>query len=197
MQQLRRLPLLIAVAFYLQPAANIDTLSLPLFHRMKIVGGSMIKWALPLAALVLSGCAMRQERFYADRSSGTVTELCRAALETDNRQYFDDLLNEIQRRGEEPRECQKKVNNQNTGLAFAALAFGVTGAAIYCSNHSCGGGGYASANSSSLDRDCAGGSGDGPLYVQGPVRVGFYDPYDLDRDGDGIGCETSDVGGGA
>jgi len=39
------------------------------------------------------------------------------------------------------------------------------------------------------DVDCAGGSGNGPAYVQGPVRVIGTDIYDLDRDGDGIGCE--------
>jgi resuscitation-promoting factor RpfB len=40
------------------------------------------------------------------------------------------------------------------------------------------------------DVDCAGGSGNGPAYVQGPVRVVGSDIYDLDRDGDGIGCDT-------
>jgi hypothetical protein len=39
------------------------------------------------------------------------------------------------------------------------------------------------------DVDCAGGSGDGPRYVVGPVYVTGSDPYDLDADGDGIGCE--------
>ncbi len=39
------------------------------------------------------------------------------------------------------------------------------------------------------DVDCAGGSGDGPRYVQGPIRVTGSDPYGLDRDHDGIGCE--------
>jgi hypothetical protein len=39
------------------------------------------------------------------------------------------------------------------------------------------------------DYDCAGGSGDGPYYVQGPVRVVGDDHYGLDADGDGIGCE--------
>jgi cytoskeletal protein RodZ len=39
------------------------------------------------------------------------------------------------------------------------------------------------------DADCAGGSGNGPYYVQGPVTVTGSDPYDLDRDHDGIGCE--------
>lgn len=40
------------------------------------------------------------------------------------------------------------------------------------------------------DYDCAGGSGDGPYYVQGPFRVVGYDHYRLDADGDGIGCES-------
>ena len=40
------------------------------------------------------------------------------------------------------------------------------------------------------DYDCAGGSGDGPYYVQGPVTVVGDDHYGLDRDGDGIACES-------
>lgn len=40
------------------------------------------------------------------------------------------------------------------------------------------------------DVDCAGGSGNGPAYVQGPVRVVGRDIYGLDRDNDGIGCEN-------
>lgn len=39
------------------------------------------------------------------------------------------------------------------------------------------------------DVDCAGGSGNGPYYVQGPVKVIGVDHYHLDSDGDGIGCE--------
>jgi resuscitation-promoting factor RpfB len=39
------------------------------------------------------------------------------------------------------------------------------------------------------DVDCAGGSGNGPAYVQGPVYVIGSDIYDLDRDGNGVGCE--------
>jgi hypothetical protein len=39
------------------------------------------------------------------------------------------------------------------------------------------------------DVDCAGGSGDGPGYTAGPVRVIGSDIYDLDRDGDGIACD--------
>lgn len=39
------------------------------------------------------------------------------------------------------------------------------------------------------DVDCAGGSGNGPEYVTGPVYVVGDDIYELDRDGDGVACE--------
>ena len=39
------------------------------------------------------------------------------------------------------------------------------------------------------DVDCAGGRGNGPAYVKGPVTVIGKDIYKLDGDRDGIGCE--------
>jgi PASTA domain-containing protein len=39
------------------------------------------------------------------------------------------------------------------------------------------------------DYDCAGGSGNGPNYVSGPIRVVGSDPFGLDADNDGWGCE--------
>jgi beta-lactam-binding protein with PASTA domain len=39
------------------------------------------------------------------------------------------------------------------------------------------------------DYDCAGGSGNGPEYADGPVAVTGADPYELDADGDGVGCD--------
>lgn len=39
------------------------------------------------------------------------------------------------------------------------------------------------------DVDCAGGSGNGPAYVKGPVTVVGRDIYGLDSNGNGIGCE--------
>jgi hypothetical protein len=39
------------------------------------------------------------------------------------------------------------------------------------------------------DYDCAGGSGDGPYYT-GRVTVVGVDHYDLDRDSDGVACES-------
>ena len=40
------------------------------------------------------------------------------------------------------------------------------------------------------DYDCAGGSGNGPNYVDGPVQVRSPDPFRLDADHDGVGCES-------
>ncbi|SDC13150.1 ubiquitin family protein [Actinokineospora iranica] len=39
------------------------------------------------------------------------------------------------------------------------------------------------------DVDCAGGTGNGPAYVAGPVRVIGRDIYGLDHNKDGVGCE--------
>jgi hypothetical protein len=39
------------------------------------------------------------------------------------------------------------------------------------------------------DYDCKNGQGDGPGFT-GKVKVTGNDPYDLDRDGDGIGCTS-------
>ena len=49
--------------------------------------------------------------------------------------------------------------------------------------------GYSPCLPPAKDYDCAGGKGDGPKYVQGPVYVTGPDPYRLDADHDGIGCE--------
>ncbi|MEQ6900334.1 PASTA domain-containing protein [Nocardioides sp. YIM 152588] len=48
--------------------------------------------------------------------------------------------------------------------------------------------GYSPCLPPASDYDCAGGSGNGPAYT-GTVRVDGPDIYDLDRDGDGIGCD--------
>ncbi|WP_322770704.1 hypothetical protein [Frankia sp. Cr1] len=40
------------------------------------------------------------------------------------------------------------------------------------------------------DYDCAGGTGDGPNYVRGPLRVRSPDPFKLDGNHDGTGCEN-------
>jgi resuscitation-promoting factor RpfB len=49
--------------------------------------------------------------------------------------------------------------------------------------------GYSPCLPPASDYDCAGGSGDGPKYVYGTVQVTGSDPYGLDSDNDGYGCE--------
>ena len=49
--------------------------------------------------------------------------------------------------------------------------------------------GYSPCLPPASDYDCSGGSGDGPKYT-GYVTVTGSDPYDLDSDGDGAGCES-------
>ncbi|MBW3572166.1 MAG: hypothetical protein KY467_13785 [Gemmatimonadetes bacterium] len=39
------------------------------------------------------------------------------------------------------------------------------------------------------DVDCARGPGDGPVFVRGPVEIITHDPYGLDDDRDGTGCD--------
>jgi hypothetical protein len=55
-------------------------------------------------------------------------------------------------------------------------------------SHSCTPG-YKPCLAPASDYDCAGGSGNGPAYANGPVYVTGSDPYDLDANGDGVACE--------
>jgi hypothetical protein len=79
--------------------------------------------------------------------------------------------------------------------AFAATMFAVAALMLGCgaSDRPSGAcdpnykGACLSANAT--DYDCASGSGNGPKYVNGPVQVVGSDPYGLDGDGNGVGCE--------
>lgn len=50
--------------------------------------------------------------------------------------------------------------------------------------------GYSPCIAPGPDVDCAGGSGDGPRYVEGPILVTGSDPYKLDNDHDGFACQS-------
>jgi len=72
---------------------------------------------------------------------------------------------------------------QTTVTTTAQLVAGPATSAADCTP------GYSPCIPPGPDVDCAGGSGDGPRYVQGPVYVTGSDPYGLDRDGNGVGCQ--------
>lgn len=145
-------------------------------------------------ALVLTGCAVTPKSFYEDPTKTGDTALCRAVIETTDDKFRIDTSGEAVRRGLTMQECQNRVAMENAAiLGIAAVA---TGAAVIaaCSN-GCGSPTYKPTNyysNKGPDRDCAGGGGDGPIYVQGPFRLIGPDVYGLDRDGDGIACEPFD-----
>ena len=80
-------------------------------------------------------------------------------------------------------------------LSVSLAGFGLIGAACVPVKSPPPGGGGCDPNYSPCvpiapDVDCAGGSGDGPAYVGGgPVFVTGVDVYNLDANGDGVGCE--------
>ncbi|WP_183407770.1 fibronectin type III domain-containing protein [Nocardioides marmoriginsengisoli] len=87
-----------------------------------------------------------------------------------------------------------RVTATKAGYKAATKTSGRTAKVTGVSNAGGGGGGnctpgYSPCLPPKSDYDCAGGSGDGPGYAHGPIYVTGSDPYDLDRDGDGIACE--------
>jgi len=169
-----------------------------------------IKMKVLLVLLLAAvGCATTSSDFYKNPHSATTTDLCRAYIASKEPKYRADLLVELTQRGVSKEECVDRVNEQNAqvaccvvgGLAGLATTALVSAAVVGGSSSSGGGGGYYQSHPTYYpyppigldDFDCAGGFGNGPNYVQGPVQiVGGYDPYRLDADYDGIGCEDSD-----
>jgi hypothetical protein len=83
--------------------------------------------------------------FYADKSKGSATSLCRAYLDQQlSDQYRYDIQSELIRRSVDPAECQAKVMGENVALAtIGAVAVGI-GVAAACQDGcpAVGGGGY-------------------------------------------------------
>jgi hypothetical protein len=140
------------------------------------------------SALLLAGCATSPKKFYEDPSKPDDTSLCRAAMDAGaDAKFRHDVADELVRRGMTAESCQAKVNTQDAVIVGAAIIGLGTAAVIACSDgRSCGGGGGYYDD----DVDCYGGQGDGPRWQYGPKWVGTYDPYNLDRDDDGMGCEA-------
>lgn len=148
-----------------------------------------------LALLSIVGCAVTPTKFYDDPAATTDTGLCRVMQQTTAASFKQDVQAELNRRGISDGDCRNNIVGQNAAIAVIGVAATAVAIGVACSNRNCGSG-WGGGNSS-VDRDCLGGTGNGPLYVQGPVHVGSYDPYHLDADNDGIGCEVSDVKSGA
>ena len=158
----------------------------------------MMLIAVTGVAMVLGGCSASQKTFYADAAKVKDTQLCRTFFEAqknNNQQFAYDLAVEGEKRGLTADECKKKVETENGVLLVTALAATAVGVGIACQNGCSAPGGYAPTYASSgRDVDCAGGGGNGPLYVQGPFRLTGPDIYNLDRDKDGIACEWGEGG---
>jgi Excalibur calcium-binding domain len=142
------------------------------------------------AILCVSACATAPKEFYANPSKAKDTALCRAYLDTQERQFKQDAATELSRRGLTLQDCQNKVAIETAAvIGIAAVATGVAVAAACQSG--CSGPSMAS-SPTVIDYDCAGGYGDGPRFVQGPFMLSGADIYGLDRDKDGIACEVWD-----
>jgi hypothetical protein len=156
---------------------------------------SVLVTALAVTVL-LSGCAASSKTFYANPGKVRDTQLCRTFLDAAQKndlQFATDTATEAKRRDLTLEECQRKVATEDAVLIGALVVGTAVGVGIACQN-GCAGGSYSAPSYRSGDYDCYGRSGNGPNYIRGPVQVGSYDPYDLDRDGDGIGCEAGDFG---
>jgi hypothetical protein len=90
-----------------------------------------------------------------------------------------------ERRAAEARAARRRQKARERAAAEAARRQTATGSSSKCDPNYKG----ACLDPSASDYDCEGGSGDGPKYT-GPVQVVGSDPFDLDRDRDGVGCDS-------
>ena len=154
--------------------------------------GSAFKLAVSLICVAaLAGCSARASSFYRNPSGENATALCRTVYdEGKGMQFRRDAAMELMRRGIDDEQCRERITDQNILIGTIAIIAGVTAVGVACANNACPRvGGFAGAGIGP-DIDCAGGPGDGPRFQPGPVWVGSDDPFDLDRDGDGWGCEV-------
>ncbi|MFZ1114547.1 MAG: hypothetical protein WAN44_01805 [Propionibacteriaceae bacterium] len=104
-----------------------------------------------------------------------------------NYRALNHLLRQIKITESAPGEYKVTVRDNGVGRRWLSLLghpnLGA-GASRNCTP------GYSPCLPPASDYDCRGGSGNGPKYT-GPVRVTGSDPYHLDRNHDGKGCERS------
>lgn len=159
---------------------------------------SFVLAIIAATSLSLSGCAASSKKFYAEPRSIKDTQLCRTFLEAAQKgehQFATDVGREAGSRGLTLEQCQQKVAGENAVIVGTALVATAVGVGIACRDGCSGGSGSYRPAYAPVDYDCAGGGGDGPYYVQGPVGINPYDdPYNLDADNDGIACELGEGG---
>jgi hypothetical protein len=159
---------------------------------------SIVFVLIAAASAALTGCAATSKKFYADPQSIKDTQLCRTYLDAAQKgeyQFATDVGKEAGSRGLTLEQCQQKVAAENAVIVGTALVATAVGVGIACRDGCSGGGGGYQPAYAPTDYDCAGGGGNGPLYVQGPFRINPYnDPYKLDADNDGIACELGEGG---
>ncbi|NKK03701.1 hypothetical protein GFL80_14155 [Rhizobium leguminosarum bv. viciae] len=91
-------------------------------------------------ALALASCTTTQADFYKKPEAVSKAALCRALVETQDAGFYHGLLGEVARRGIDPQECYKMVQQQNqAAVGLAAIALIGTAVAV-CANNNCGGG---------------------------------------------------------
>jgi hypothetical protein len=115
----------------------------------------------------------------------------RAVLASANRK-LDDAVASVSDSKDEIEDATKLIAEQEAQAERqAARAAAAAERAAEEADGPSGGGctpGYSPCLPPASDYDCEGGSGDGPEYT-GVVSISGSDPYDLDADGDGTGCD--------
>lgn len=135
--------------------------------------------ALSVFAVSGESCSSSEaEQKQSDSSNSGVVSSKTDGIENKDNNFINENKNENKKAPVKENTIEKKTEEKNDSLFSqepnSSCDHNYTGACVPIAS----------------DVDCAGGSGNGPEYVAGPVRVIGQDIYDLDRDGNGIGCEN-------
>jgi type IV secretory pathway VirB10-like protein len=158
--------------------------------------GKWIIGAIVVIAIISGGSSSED----ATKKSADLPEVVEAVTGTDEAAAAEQAEARAARRAEARREVRREARAEARREARAAArrearrearaeqervqALAVAAETSECDENYSG-----CLDPNSSDYDCEGGSGDGPDYT-GLVNVRGSDTHDLDRDGDGIACDT-------